>query len=47
MTGSKSLLEDYVKKNGPTVTYGDNGKGFTETISQNRELFFLKLLIFF
>nr|KAJ0217213.1 hypothetical protein LSAT_V11C300138650 [Lactuca sativa] len=30
MTGSKSLLEDYVKKTGPAVTYGDNGKGFTK-----------------
>nr|KAJ0205508.1 hypothetical protein LSAT_V11C500231720 [Lactuca sativa] len=30
MTGSKSLLEDYVKKTGPVVTYGDNGKGFTK-----------------
>nr|KAJ0208804.1 hypothetical protein LSAT_V11C400202500 [Lactuca sativa] len=30
MTGSKSLLEDYVKKTSPTVTYGDNGKGFTK-----------------
>ena len=30
MTGSKSLLEDYVKKTGPAVTYGDNGKGLTK-----------------
>nr|KAJ0216932.1 hypothetical protein LSAT_V11C300102190 [Lactuca sativa] len=30
MTGSKSLMEDYVKKTGPAVTYGDNGKGFTK-----------------
>ena len=30
MTGTKSLLNDYVKKNGPAVTYGDNGKGKTK-----------------
>ena len=30
MTGSKSLLEDYVKKDGPVVTYGDNSKGHTK-----------------
>ena len=30
MTGTKSLLEDYVKKDGPAVTYGDNGKGKTK-----------------
>nr|KAJ0227041.1 hypothetical protein LSAT_V11C100046250 [Lactuca sativa] len=30
MTGSKSLLEDYVQKTGTSVTYGDNGKGFTK-----------------
>nr|KAJ0217208.1 hypothetical protein LSAT_V11C300134080 [Lactuca sativa] len=29
-SGSKSLLEDYVKKIGPVVTHGDNGKGFTK-----------------
>ena len=27
MTGFKSLLEDYVKKAGPAVTYGVNSKG--------------------
>ena len=26
MTGLKSLLEDYVKKDGPELTYRDNGK---------------------
>ena len=30
MTGFKSLLDDYVKKDGPTVTYGDNSKGQTK-----------------
>ena len=42
MTGSKSLLEDYVKKVGPAVTYGDNGKGSTKgfgTIKCNNVVF--------
>ena len=30
MTGFKSLLDDYVKKEGPAVTYGDNSKGQTK-----------------
>ncbi|KAI3752823.1 hypothetical protein L2E82_24860 [Cichorium intybus] len=30
MTGYKSLLEDFVKKNGPVVTYGDNSHGQTK-----------------
>ena len=30
MTGFKSLLDDYVKKDGPVVTYGDNSKGQTK-----------------
>ena len=30
MTGSKSLLDDYVKKDGPVVSYGDNNKGYTK-----------------
>ncbi|XP_023730984.1 uncharacterized protein LOC111878708 [Lactuca sativa] len=30
MTWSKSLLEDIVKKDGPTITYGHNGKGATK-----------------
>ena len=30
MTGFKSLLDDYVKKDGPVVTYGHNSKGQTK-----------------
>ena len=30
MTGFKSLLDDYMKKDGPVVTYGDNSKGQTK-----------------
>ena len=30
MTGFKSLLDEYVKKEGPVVTYGDNSKGQTK-----------------
>ena len=30
MIGFKSLLDDYVKKDGPVVTYGDNNKGQTK-----------------
>ena len=30
MTGFKSLLDEYVKKEGPVVTYGDNNKGQTK-----------------
>ena len=30
MTGFKSLLDDYVKKDGPAVTYGDNSQGQTK-----------------
>ncbi|KAI3767017.1 hypothetical protein L2E82_17098 [Cichorium intybus] len=30
MTGYKSLLEDFKKKNGPVVTYGDNSHGQTK-----------------
>ena len=30
ITGFKSLLEDFIKKDDPTVTYGDNGKGATK-----------------
>ena len=30
MTGFKSLLDDYVKKDDPVVTYGDNSKGQTK-----------------
>ncbi|KAL4562224.1 hypothetical protein LXL04_034422 [Taraxacum kok-saghyz] len=30
MIGFKSLLDDYVKKDGPVVTYGDNSKGQTK-----------------
>ena len=29
MTGEKTLLTDVVKKTGPTVTFGDDNKGFT------------------
>src|SRR5437667_2200108 len=29
MTGDKSLLKDYVKMKGPTISFGDNSKGFT------------------
>ena len=30
MTGSKALLSDFVKRDGPAVTYGDNSKGKTK-----------------
>ena len=30
MTGEKSLLADVVEKTGPTVTFGDDNKGFTK-----------------
>ncbi|KAL4573803.1 hypothetical protein LXL04_020621 [Taraxacum kok-saghyz] len=30
MTGSKALLSDFVKQDGPAVTYGDNSKGKTK-----------------
>ena len=30
MTGSKSLLTDYVEEVGPPVSFGDNSKGFTK-----------------
>ena len=30
MTGEKSLLADVVEKTGPTVTFGDDSKGFTK-----------------
>ena len=30
MTGEKSLLADVVEKAGPTVTFGDDSKGFTK-----------------
>ena len=30
MTGFKSLLVDFKKKYGPSVTYGDNGNGVTK-----------------
>lgn len=30
MTRFKSLLEDFVKKDGPIATYEDNGKGTTK-----------------
>ena len=38
MTGFKSLLEDFINNDGPTITYGDNGKGATKgygTIKSN------------
>nr|KAJ0222998.1 hypothetical protein LSAT_V11C200083750 [Lactuca sativa] len=42
MTGFKSLLEDFIKKDGPSVTYGNNGKGTTNgygTIKCNSVIF--------
>ena len=29
MTGDKALLSQFVEKTGPTITFGDNNKGYT------------------
>ena len=29
MTGDKALLSQFVEKTGPTITFGDNSKGYT------------------